>query len=88
MTITLKLTAEIECRLREKAARAGETLEAYIENLVTQEVETYSGAAGRLFQSLSDQEFDHALADFSEGLPPLPPLPPDFRRADMYSDHD
>ncbi len=38
--------------------------------------------------SLSLEEFDRLLDELSEGLPPLPPLPADFSRADIYEDHD
>jgi hypothetical protein len=34
------------------------------------------------------QELDQWFADLGEGLPPLPPLPADFSRADLYDDHD
>jgi hypothetical protein len=34
MTVTLNLTPETERRLREKAARSGQTLEGYLEGLV------------------------------------------------------
>ncbi len=36
---------------------------------------------------LSDEEFNQLLDELSEG-PPLPPLPADFSRADIYADHD
>ena len=37
---------------------------------------------------LSDEEFEQLLDEVSEGLDDLPPLPPDFSRADIYDDHD
>ncbi len=33
-------------------------------------------------------DVDHWLDELTEGLPELPPLPPDFSRADLYNDHD
>jgi hypothetical protein len=37
---------------------------------------------------LSDEEIERLLDELSEGLDHLPPLPPDFSRADIYDDHD
>jgi hypothetical protein len=36
---------------------------------------------------LSDEEFDRHLKELASG-PPVPTLPPDFSRADLYDDHD
>jgi hypothetical protein len=36
---------------------------------------------------ISLEEFDRLLDDLSNG-PPLPHLPDDFSRADIYADHD
>ena len=36
---------------------------------------------------LSLDEFEQILDELSDGLPPLPPLPRGFSRADIYSDH-
>ena len=43
MTVTIRLPPETEQKLREKAARAGQTLEAYLERLAA-EVAAGSGA--------------------------------------------
>jgi hypothetical protein len=45
MTLTLKLSPETEKKLREKAARAGQTLEAYLEQLAA---ESAGGSAATL----------------------------------------
>jgi hypothetical protein len=37
---------------------------------------------------LSDAEFDAVMEEFARGSEHAPPLPPDFSRADIYSDHD
>jgi plasmid stability protein len=38
---------------------------------------------------LSDEEFERWRAELKDRkLPPLPPLPDDFSREDIYSDHD
>jgi len=38
--------------------------------------------------ALSLEEFERLLNELSEGLPPLPTLPADFNRADLYDEHD
>ena len=88
MAITLNLSPDTERRLRENAARVGETLESYLEQIVAADSESRTGAGWELSQILTEHEFEHALKEFSEGLPPLPPLPPVFGRADIYPDHD
>jgi len=37
---------------------------------------------------LSDEEFDALMEEFANGTEHLPPLPANFSRADLYSDHD
>jgi hypothetical protein len=87
-SITLHFRPETEQRLREKASRRGQTLEAYLEQLAEREVggdadvpPTNQGGP------LNDSEFDRLLDELSAG-PRLPHLPVDFSRADVYSDHD
>jgi len=87
MTVTLNLSAEAERHLREKAARHGQSLESYLEQLV----ENSSGvraAPTAQGPGLSPVEFDQLLEDLAEGLPGLPTLPADFARVDLYADHD
>ena len=36
---------------------------------------------------LTPEEFDRVLKEMASG-PPVPTLPPDFSRADIYDDHD
>ena len=43
---------------------------------------------GTALAEMSEAEFDAFLADFSKGSEHLPLLPPDFSRADIYTDHD
>jgi hypothetical protein len=86
MTITLNLRPEVLQRLREKAAFSGQTVEAYLEQLVAREIRGKSDAECGAPQ-LTDQELDQLLDELSSG-PPLPPLPGDFSRADVYVDHD
>ena len=51
MTLTLKLSPETEKKLREKAARAGQTLEAYLEQLAAE------SSAGGSAATLSAKEW-------------------------------
>ena len=44
MTLTLKLSPETEKKLREQAARAGQTLEAYLEQLAAESPASGSAA--------------------------------------------
>ena len=43
---------------------------------------------GTVLAEMSEAEFDAFLADFSKGSEHLLLLPPDFSRADIYTDHD
>ncbi|MGH7967069.1 MAG: hypothetical protein ACRERD_35480 [Candidatus Binatia bacterium] len=38
--------------------------------------------------SLSDEEFEALMEDFSDGTEDIPLLPSDFSRKDIYFDHD
>jgi hypothetical protein len=82
-TITLHLPADTERALREKAARTGLTVETYLQQVAEREA---AGPADRS-NDLSADEFERALDDLAAG-PPLPSLPADFSRADIYTDHD
>ncbi|HTW94163.1 MAG TPA: hypothetical protein VMD30_05190 [Tepidisphaeraceae bacterium] len=39
-------------------------------------------------KKVTPPEIDRWLDELAEGLPPLPPLPADFSRNDVYEDHD
>jgi uncharacterized protein (DUF1778 family) len=90
MTVTLNLAPEIEQRLREKAARNGQTLEAYLERVAVRvaadlEATTVTGA---LAPPIDDAEFERLMDELDELPDPPGHLPPDFSRADIYYDHD
>ena len=85
MAVRLNLSPEIERVLEEKAARSGQTLEAYLEELVEREARAPDGVTGHAGQDPS--EFERGLDELAEGLPPLPTLPADFSRADVYGEH-
>jgi hypothetical protein len=88
-SVTLHLAQDMEQKLREKASRKGQTLEAYLEQLAQEEAQAGNGTApiATAEAPLSDEEFDRLLDELSEG-PALPHLPADFSRADIYADHD
>jgi len=88
--VVVQLSLDIERKLREKAGRNGQTLEAYLEQLARHDAESPNGAGTSDLSGtspLSDEEFDQALDALSEGRS-LPPLPADFSRSDIYADHD
>jgi hypothetical protein len=89
MTVILNLTPDVERTLAEKAARAGQTLEVYLERLAEREARGNNGVEQPVSPqpSLSLEEFDRLLDELAEG-PALPHLPADFSRADVYADHD
>jgi hypothetical protein len=87
--VTIHLPADTERRLREKATVCGKSLEAYLQELAESDARAANGTT--LFtadKELSLDEVDRLLDELSEGLPPLPALPIDFSRDDLYADHD
>jgi hypothetical protein len=43
---------------------------------------------GTTVAEMSEAEFGAFIEDFSKGSEHFPPLPPDFSRADIYTDRD
>ncbi len=84
-SITIELPQETTEKLREKAAQLGQSLESYLQALAQQNAVEPAVIASK---SLSVEELDHFLDEFSAGLNDLPPLPEDFSREDIYHDHD
>ena len=85
MSVRLNLSPETERVLRQKAARSGQTLEAYLEAVADREARASDAVADQAPPDLS--EFERGLDELPEGLPPLPTLPADFSRADVYGEH-
>ena len=77
-----QLTPETVDKLAEKAQAAGLSLDGYLNTLLGLLND------GTALSELSDEEFEAVLEEFSRGSEHLPPLPPDFSRDDIYSDHD
>jgi hypothetical protein len=77
-----QLTSETIDRLAKKAQAEGLSLDAYLNVLLGLLNE------GTALAEMSEAEFDAFIEDFSKGSEHLPPLPPDFSRVDVYTDHD
>ncbi len=96
-TITLQLTPDTERKLRHFASQTGQTLEVYLERLAEKAVTSrattsHSGETGEPPRYISDPrltgaEFERLLRDLATGSP-LPVLPADFSRDDIYDEHD
>jgi hypothetical protein len=96
-TVIVQLAPATEQRLRHQANELGQTLEEYLEQLAEQAVAN-GAAAVHVDESVaqpsfisdprpSPAEFERLLNELAVG-PPLPILPADFSRADIYDDHD
>jgi hypothetical protein len=77
-----QLKPETIDKLADKAHAAGLSLDAYLNMLLGLLND------GTALSDLSDEEFEAVMDEFARGSEHLPPLPPDFSRADIYSDHD
>jgi hypothetical protein len=77
-----QLRPETVDRLAQKAQAEGLSLDAYLNALVGLLSE------GTALTEISEAEFEAFIEDFSKGSEQFPPLPPDFSRADIYTDHD
>jgi hypothetical protein len=86
MTVTLTLLPEVAQVLQAKAIRNGKTLESYLAGLAEQDAQSSSSVLA-MPTDIPLEEVDRLLDDLSDG-PPLPRLPVDFSRADIYVDHD
>ena len=94
-SVVLQFPADTEQKLREQASRAGQTLETYLVRLAEEAISRTDQMVENSNESeyfISDpnptnEEFDRLLRALVSG-PPLPVLPPDFSRADIYDDHD
>ena len=82
MTLTLHLSPELEQRLQQEAKHQGLSLDAYLNVLLGLLNE------GTALVEMSEAEFEAFIEDFSKGSEHFPPLPPDFSRVDVYTDHD
>jgi hypothetical protein len=79
--VSLALPAETVTALQAQARLRGQTLEAYLQHLAALK------AIGGANDAVLDAEFDQLLDELHKG-PEAPPLPADFSRADIYTEHD
>jgi hypothetical protein len=77
-----QLRPETIDRLAQKAQAEGLSLDAYLSALLGLLNE------GTALAEMSETQFEAFIEDFSKGSEHFPPLPPDFSRADIYTDHD
>ena len=75
-------SAQLIERFRAEAAARQMSLDAYLQSLV-EPAQLEPSANGA-----DVEELNRLLDAFSEPIPGVHPLPPDFSRADIYSDHD
>jgi hypothetical protein len=74
--------------LRLQAAARGVSLDRYLVDLAANGERALDATAARPPHDLTPSEFHQWLSDVSAGMRPLPPIPADFSRADLYDDHD
>ena len=77
-----QLRSETIDRLARKAQAEGLSLDAYLNALLGL---LHDGTA---LAEMSEAEFEAFMEDFAKGSEHFPPLPPDFSRADIYTDHN
>ncbi len=91
MTTTVTLdeqAAQALEKLRRQAAARGIPLDRFLTDLAGHDEPNGYPAAPRSPHDLTQAEFRKWLVDLSAGMPPVPSIPTDFSRADLYDDHD
>jgi hypothetical protein len=68
MTITITLAAETEEKLRQRAAASGQTLEAYLQQLVEREARSGNGTPAPGTAPRTSPTFDAILAPVRKGF--------------------
>jgi hypothetical protein len=76
------VTAETAEMLHAHAKAQGLSVDAYLRVLLGLE------NGQNALAEMSQEEFDALMEEFAKGTEHVPPLPPDFSRDDIYSDHD
>jgi hypothetical protein len=76
------VTPETAEMLHANAKAQGLSVDAYLRALLG------LSSGERALVDMSDENFDALMEEFAAGTEHVPPLPPDFSRDDIYSDHD
>jgi hypothetical protein len=76
------VTIEIAEILHTHAKAQGLSVDAYLRALLGLE------SGQNALAELSQEGFDALMEEFAKGTEHVPPLPSDFSRDDIYSDHD
>jgi hypothetical protein len=76
------VTPETAEMLHAHAKTQGLSIDAYLRTLLG------LGSSENALADMSQEEFDALMEEFAQGTEHVPPLPPDFSRDDIYSDHD
>lgn len=91
-TVTLELPDETRDRLENKAARNGQSFDVYVRGLLEADVRQADIVAidySRVTGDESVEAFDKWLAELDKLPPiPMPAIPSDWSREDIYDDHD
>jgi hypothetical protein len=81
-SLTLNLPTATEKKLEHKARMQGLSLESYVQELLEADAHGRNGSVPS--SRIEPHEFERLLDALCAGLPPMPTLPVDFTRADMY----
>jgi hypothetical protein len=84
--LTIELSPAVTTRLTEKAQRHGQPLESYVRDVL--EADAQNEDRANSLSRIEPNEFARLLSMLSAGLPPLPILPADYSRSDIYDEHD
>jgi len=76
------VTPETAAMLLAHATAQGLSVDAYLRILLG------LGRAENALAEMSAEDFDALMEEFAKGTEHVPPLPPDFSRDDIYSDHN
>jgi hypothetical protein len=87
MVRNLKLEEQTVRALQAQAAARNMPLDRYLRALADNS-DRILGPASKSPHDLTPSEFTQWLIDVAADMPDIPPLPADFSRADIYSDHD
>ena len=76
------ITPETAAMLHAHATAQGLSVDAYLRALLGH------GIAENALADMSEEDFAALMEEFAKGTEHVPPLPPDFSRDDIYSNHN